>query len=401
MSWLYTCQGGPKTDPSSRFYGQADLAEIDADAASTVGGPARPLAERPLGSNDTKQRMEATFGKDEIWARDTQKILAQQQIESNLSQTAPLGEWTEHSPSRPRTPAEPPMLDVDVPGIDHSKKPTTDWFAGASDSSDGSSDSGAPRRLGRASGEGRRVSLTLEHAMRATAPREHDDEDSTSSEDLPLNQVKAQAAMRQFPPTLQLDSVGGGLSQDASSSDDEELPLSQLLSQKKGALSAIPHLSTHADAAGRKAKQASATNSDGPTSDDENDRVVGEDEEDDDAPLAFVHPNSGNALKQWQNQGADDSDDEPLAVAHPQAAIIAQQAAIINQLHAERAQSQLFTTQSWGMPQHGFPVYGTLPTQPALYSAPSQLDIAGPAKTSAIDNWRNMVAPEMDASPGA
>ena len=197
--------------------------------------------------------MEATFGKDEIWARDTQKILAQQQIESNLSQTEPISEWTANLQSRPRTPAEPPVLDVEVQGIDHSKKPTADWFAGASDSSDGSSDSGRPRRLGRTSGERRRVSLTLEHAMRASGhhlPHE-DDEESTSSEDMPLNQVKAQAAKRQFPPTLQLDSVGGGLSQNASSSDDEELPLSQLLSQKKGALSDIPHLSTQAEASGK------------------------------------------------------------------------------------------------------------------------------------------------------
>ncbi|KAN0064297.1 hypothetical protein ACQY0O_002488 [Thecaphora frezii] len=64
-----------------------------------------------------------------------------------------------------------------------------------------------------------------------------------------------------------------------------------------------------------------------------------DDDSDEDVPLGMRHPNGLEALQ--AARGSDDEDDKPLGAAHPQAAIIAEQAALIRQLQAENEQARM------------------------------------------------------------
>ena len=399
------CNAFLTTRTTPRYYGQAGLQEEPDDAqtdrASIAPSAAMSFADRPLGMNDTRERMQSIFGKDQVWAQGMLKRQQQDAAERDAASVRKAGtpeqsardleKASEEVPSRPQTPAEPPVLDVDVPIGAHRQEPTAEWFAGASDHDSDSNASSIVRARKSHDDYQRRTSLTLQHALNGDSGRRQADAgdasaESDSSEDVPLSQLKNRQSTLSMFGHLRLQHLDG--ENQAESEEDEEVPLSQLLAKKKTFLGGeFAHL--------EKPKLPDAVQVNGV-----NDANEDEDE-DDDAPLGLVHPNGFDAVKQLKLPVADDSDDEPLGAVHPQAAIIAQQAALIKQLQAERFQGM---PAPWSVPPQmvSRPPLSNLPpvynqVAPTMDMPPAEIGMMGSPffdpKSTLIDRWRNDVKP--------
>ncbi|KDN36599.1 hypothetical protein K437DRAFT_53226 [Tilletiaria anomala UBC 951] len=412
---------------ANMFYGQADLAEglqksTDAESVSLAPSRAVPFADRPLGMNDTRERMQTIFGKDEVWEREMQKRRDedQQELQSYTSAAstdkceAEVGSPLEphEGPSvlaRPITSAEPLTLDIAVSAEGTRHGGTTDWFAGASDHDTDSEGSSVIEARRSHEEYERRKSLTLEHALQEPQTlldlsqdegKKCDGSESDSSEDLPLDQLKTNRKSSLIPYELRLTHL---LSSADGNSSDEEMPLAQIMNKRKDVLGELLHLSSHSEqnfaatgtATAERCRQHSG---------ELEDLGEGDSDSDDDAPLGVKHPQGPEILRRLHptSRGEEGSDDEPLGMAHPQAAIIAEQAALIKQLQAERANSQQAMPPSqWAMPAYpAMPVYDAMSNMQLF--APSPLiqgpssDIGGPnllydPKSTLIDRWRNDV----------
>ncbi len=362
--------------------------------------------------NDTKERMETLFGKDEIWAREMQKRqeLDRQEEAVRPAPELPAAEDDDAADTTEIPPLlmRPPVLDVDVSRV-HAREDTNEWFAGESAGEDTSDDDSDDSLRGKGEEPVGRKSLTLQHAIETSSrtPKtrgslradhtgsnaEHDSE-SDDSEDIPLSQLRP-TSVHNALSNLSLQPA-----QNASAESDEELPLSKLIRRQKSGIDGIPRMQTERPAASAihptAAKQTAEESEDS----------------DDDAPLGLVHPSvSFNRKQQNTDEASADADDRPLGVSHPQAAIIAEQAAMIKHLQMQVASPQPPAALSqWPIPSvYMLPTQGNHHLGPAATSTP--FDQAGPVavspivdiaslhpKANVIDRWRSEVPAEPPAS---
>ena len=552
----------------ARFYGQVQLEEEEArehaeaqKAASMLGVPGKEdgasiapsvttsFRDRPVGYNDTRERMEAVFGTDLNWAREMEKRREEEAREKEEAEIARLAEIEFQkaekerlkrkkdrrifgkdrnkaknkkdknklgdspsagsettlaktmpdaakdeaeedgavSPVRSRTPVNAPVIDLQIGEDDDAGKTegrhgrrerkgvseaAAEWFAPSSDESSteySSSEDEAERRreamqrarLSRHLGGGADSRLL---AAAAALP-----EDGASSEDdhMPLSQLRQKVASRPVSLASGLMLNGGNVGATKDESSDEELPLAALKAkrqqeamklgkldldfgselQAKTQVGQPPQGRTLADI--RSGNSSRAGIAAVWTADDDKIEGEGEKEEllggredggsdsDSDVPLGLRHPNgaavlAASATATGGRNGAgpldseDEEDDKPLGTAHPQAAIIAEQAALIRQLQAEKEGA---ARMSMGMPMGGMGMGMGMPPPPAMgmgmgmgigmgmgMGSPSILGMGpGPApapagpmgsmpsmlldpKSSTIHNWRSQVPADATAT---
>ncbi|SPO30946.1 uncharacterized protein UTRI_05430_B [Ustilago trichophora] len=437
------------------------------DGASVAPSVARSFRDKPIGYNDTRERMEAVFGADQIWAREMAKrqeeeaqeaqaareraeaqAAAEQQREADVKAKKERGIFTlpkkskkkretalgmlnpsainstasftgsnaggssitpsqraaqgqeeaeqSESPLRSQTPIEPPVIALDI--------------GDANDEADqGRSGRRTPALL---AGE---ETAAQEWLISSDAESEKVGQDNDSSDDdIPLSQVKKNVASRPVSLAAGL-SLNPTKSGDADSSD-EELPLAALKEKRIRQSMMLGGGKLDLDFSSSNRNGSSAAQSASPSSirsgsmrDNGQDAVksplsqayaarpaqaVDDDDSDEDLPLGQRHPGGDaaliamrtalekekRALKEARQaekaqkraaklarqvsteevgadgervkangdleDGDDDSeeddseDDKPLGYVHPQAAIIAEQAALIRQLQQEKEQQQ-------------------------------------------------------------
>ncbi|PWN48910.1 hypothetical protein IE53DRAFT_172402 [Violaceomyces palustris] len=461
-----------KIKTKQRFYGQVDLEAVQrveslAAARSTLGVPGadndaasiaqsaggRSFRENPIGTNDTRERMQATFGEDLIWSREMAKRREEEAREAEEREILRLAEEefkreeeerkkrkkekslfrkkrsgksgsqadgerskdasVDESPGagtdvqttndatfvRSKTPVKAPTIDLnlnfgdenDAEGDDEVEGDGTlsrvgrkkrqgpseaaaEWFAKSSDEedSDESTDSEDEAERRKAALARARLSRSLggigdskllaaaimadaEAEARGLAPKAEED---SSDDDRPLIQLKRSSGARGANSGIADYRLGGGAGVEESS--DEELPLAAIKAKRKKESEMLGKLDI--DFSGgdvnKSPSKMGSTATQIPSFNFEDslgrkDLQVEESDSDEDLPLGIRHPNGAATLKASRkadqgSEGSEDEDDKPLGAAHPQAAIIAEQAALIRQLQAEK---EAMKTPMMGMPQ--------------------------------------------------
>lgn len=307
------------------------------------------------------------------------------------------------SPPRPKTPLEPPRLDVPVGSSANGHQSTASGFGVAQwllpDSDSDESSASDDERL--ASHEQQQQ----QHARRQIAPRIElgrlaDDSSDSEDDEVPLAQLKRKSVMTLAPMLLSPRPSNVGRGRD-SSDEDEHMTLAQLKRKSQGAASALMS-GGGATSSPRKPSAASVRPSTTTSSSSlgcNNGAVAAgaasSSSDDDEVPLAQLRTNKSSAprgssvkdaplppsgsasdedrplglrqgasqavaaalatlqAKQHQPDGGEeeDEDDVPLGSTHPQAAIIARQAAQIRQLQQqEEARQRMSSMMGMGMP---------------------------------------------------
>ncbi|KAK0548333.1 hypothetical protein OC846_004519 [Tilletia horrida] len=204
----------------------------------------------------------------------------------------------------------------------------------------------------------------------ATTPKAaKDDEDESSEDDMPLAQLKKTIPARSLAAGLRVRAaaLGAGAGPAEDDSSDEDLPLAAIKAKehrKKMSMGTLDldfmaglHAANGAPSIGVGSSEALPQGSSVAPSPfihqgSPNPPQVEEDEDsDEDRPLGNIYVNGAEALAaaraaHAESDEEDEEDNRPLGTAYPQAAIIAEQAALIQQLQRENEQARMANTMS-------------------------------------------------------
>ena len=437
-----------KVASKTRQYGQVQLeAGQDGDEksirAASIG--AAEFRDNPVGFNDTRERMEAVFGPDQIWASEMAKRKlqdAKEEEEALVAQMArdelqaeelarkgrkrgnkksetkkakaemgdetlptmaqlPCEDWmSHHTPSVERsvTPVDPPVLELGLP-LDSPASKKLSSFANvaapwleksdeegsSSESSSDDSEAAAERRKGAL--QRARMSRSLGGQglwMAEHLLRQDDDDSSDKDDDVPLSQIRGKFPSATFASQVRYPSA-------QSDGEEEEVPLAQLVAKRKKKKQSIgmPDLRFHIGDASSPPEHRGGD-------EDEDDEPLGRKLVDPDATLTALSALQRSPREPNGGDDDDDDDDRPLGIAHPQAAIIAEQATVIKQLQRElmtKAYPPVFAMLPH--PQSYQPhMAGACFTGPATPLAVPSL----PAPGVSIASWAAHVPPDATAS---
>lgn len=431
-----------KVSGKARQYGVVraeDLQGDDTSIAASSNGVAASFRDNPVGFNDTRERMEAMFGPDRIWAREMAKrkeeeakeaeeaairqlAFAELEAEEDARQeaknskkakrkkakngevkaetvmevSAPMippeetmgleEEVQEQEDEVDQAPVMPPTINLHLPqdtSLTH--KPSSmsavasRWLKSDESGNESSGDDSD------AQAEERTLALQrarLARSLSGPGQKGHAEQDSDEEEDdMPLSTLRSKL------PRCSTFASHLGDQRAQYDSDEEELPLSQLVANRKKKTQSLGTLDLNFMIGCEASLQRGEDHVRLPNQ--------GSDEEDD-APIGLKLAASASlarpiALGSQQalhgNDEGPDSDDEPLALSHPQAAIITEQANMIKQLQTELVVKQQH-------PQMGPPMV-PFPSQHMSMLLPSPYMAATPAGAYSMRPMSVMPMPPM------